>query len=200
MARVVIYLGLSSQLQHHENDVVFGVDRGAYFLAKHHQKMKIAYGDFDSVSVEELLQIKRYASEVIQTTSEKDFTDSEGVLAYCDNYQEIVFIGGLGGRKDHELINLALAYRDQRIVFIDDLNRIQSFTTGTYQIKKDSFHYLSLLPLTAGCLSLKGVKYPLNHREVNDQDLYLTSNEILHGYATLEIHHGKFLVIQSKDK
>lgn len=199
MGRVIVYLGKSESVYPLDGDII-GVDYGAFFCVEHQLSMNLAIGDFDSVNADQLDAISRNAKDVIRLSSHKNLTDSEAVLSYCQKYDEIVFIGGLGGRVDHELINISLMKRDHRIILINTLNHMRILEEGDHLIKKENYEYLSLFPLEASIISLYSVAYPLLHRKVTPDDLYLTSNEICADEALISVEKGTFMMILSRDK
>ena len=178
---------------------VFGVDFGAWFCLKNNIPMKAACGDFDSVNDSQREVVFSMDIPIHKPPKEKDLTDFDFALSLCNDYEEIFVFGALGGRRDHEYLNLALLIADKRITFINKQNRIRAIGKGKYIIKKDTFQYLSFIPLESSKITIDQVKYPLHERLVDENDRYLTSNEILKEEAQVFVHKGSFLMIQSKD-
>ena len=180
---------------------LIGVDRGALYLAKNNKEIDISIGDFDSVSEEEFLIIKNKSKKIIKLNSIKDDTDFEHALNYLkDKYDLFEIYGILGGRKDHDLLNIKLLYlSDLNFVCYDDKNKIYCLSSGTYKIKKDGYKYLSLMTFEEVSLSLDGTLYPMDNKIININDNYTTSNEIIDDYCVLKINKGKLLIIQCND-
>lgn len=178
---------------------VFGVDYGAWLCYEKNIPMKAACGDFDSVDQNQKNAVFSLDIPIHVLPEEKDMTDFEYCLSLLDDYDLIYVYGALGGRKDHEYLNVRFAMRDHRLVLMDDLNRIQSLKQGVHIIKKDTFKYLSFLSLEKSLISLTGVKYPLDKRRVDYYDAYLGSNEIIDQEAKVTVISGSLLMIQSKD-
>ena len=178
---------------------VFGVDYGAWLCFDQNINMKAACGDFDSVSESQKKAVFSLDIPIYVLPEEKDLTDFEYALSLCDDYDRILIFGGLGGRRDHEYLNVLFASKDERIVLLDEFNEIRKISKGEYTIKKDTFQYLSFIPLEASVISLEGVKYPLSKRDVALGDAYLSSNEILKETCTVIVDQGSFLMIQSND-
>lgn len=176
-----------------------GIDRGALQCVRQNIKMVMALGDFDSVSEEEFALIQNRCP-VERCNPIKDETDSELALMKASQlgYDEIILWGGLGGRVDHELVNLSLLVHRYDFTLMDERHRIRCLRQGIYRLKKN-YRYLSFVPLEDGMISLKGVAYPLRNREVKKTDIYLTSNEITEEEAEIEIHKGRFLCIECQD-
>lgn len=178
-----------------------GVDRGALQLARCGIRMVLAVGDFDSVEKEDLGLIRAYADEMHVLNPVKDDTDSEKALRMAaERYKYIEVYGGLGGRLDHTLINLKLAslFHD-RVTLYDDRNEVCVHTAGTYEYKAQEYRYFSLIPLETCTVTLEGMKYPLEDRQITVNDLYTTSNEITAASGVLHLKQGKAIVIRSRD-
>ena len=178
---------------------VFGVDYGAWLCVKDNITMKAACGDFDSVNKSQKQAVFSLDIPIYVLPKEKDLTDFEFALSLCNTYDQILVFGALGGRRDHEYLNVQFAMKDERIILCDQLNRIQKISPGIHIIKKDTFKYLSFIPLETSKISIKGVKYPLVKRDVLIGDAYLSSNEILDISSEVTVHQGSFLMIQSND-
>ncbi|MEH7308114.1 thiamine diphosphokinase, partial [Neobacillus drentensis] len=93
-----------------EDAIWVGVDRGVYHLIKRNITPTIAFGDFDSVSTEELLFIEGRVTELKKFKPEKDETDMELALnwALSQNPRIIRLFGATGGRLDHLFANVHL--------------------------------------------------------------------------------------------
>lgn len=189
--------------------VVIGVDRGALIAVEEGIELDIALGDFDSVSKNEKLKIKKYAGEILGFLSDKDDTDGELALLYVlDNIEaaNIYLYNWYGGRVDHfySLLMLVLQKRFlplvSKIKFIAENNYISYYLTGEHIVRKlKNMKYLSFILLSSvERLTLNGVKYPL--REVNfDSSRALISNEFLNEKASFSFEKGIVAVIQSRD-
>lgn len=181
-------------------DVYVGVDKGALACIKQNIQMDMAIGDFDSVSDLEKEQIKANTKEFIVLPKRKDQSDSEAALDYwVDRASQIVLLGGLGGRLDHQYVNLELMKRYPMIELADANNHLM-IVDATRLINKKGFKYVSLFALEDSIISMSDVQYPLNHQVLHPDDLFALSNELLYDQALLTIHQGKLLVIQSKDQ
>jgi thiamine pyrophosphokinase len=202
MPSAVIVLKLAKSIPAGNQDYI-GVDKGTLLLMAKGLPCRLAIGDFDSVTEEELIKIKAYAQEVVQLNPVKDDTDSEAALreAKKRGYTKIIFAGALGGRSDHALINLRLAEQNPGLVILQDAqNRIEAFCKGSYEIKKENNAYFSFFTEDTAEISLEGFKYPLQHRMITNKDLYTVSNELLVDKGTLTVHQGIVLMIAANDE
>ncbi len=198
----IIALKLTSQIQYNPEYDYIGVDKGALTLAKQKIKMVEAIGDFDSVEQSDIDVIREYAKNVEILNPIKDDSDSEHAIkkAICLGYKKIIVYGGLGGRLDHEIVNIRLceAYPNQ-ITFVDEYNKLMAFTVGEYEFYKE-YQYISVFSCEESVISWINTKYLLDHKTLEISDLLGLSNEIEKEPAKLIVHKGKVLVIESNDK
>lgn len=200
MSGVILIAGMAKKPYLKAGYDVIGVDHGAFVCLQHGVNMSVAIGDFDSVSTEEYEKLSKNC-ELLKLAAHKNESDTEVAISYAlkHGYDSIIVYGGLGGRLDHEMANINLMmHRNLPIILMDDHNRMQVLQEGSYQIKKE-YTYLSFLPIEDSCISEEGVAYPLDHQQLNKQDIYGISNEIIDTSATITIHNGKMLMIESND-
>ena len=201
MSDCILVLGQAGVLPETDCDLV-GADRGALTAVKQGKRLRLAIGDFDSVSEEERKLIEEMSDEVIRLNPVKDESDSQAALEEImkRGYERVLVIGAFGGRLDHEAVNLRLARRyPGRVVLQNENNRITVLGAGQHKIVKNGYRYLSVLPLTDCRITLSGMKYPLEGREMTPDDLYGLSNEITDETGLITIGCGLVMVIQSDD-
>lgn len=197
MVRALLVASMAQQLPKVRFDFLVGIDRGALVCAQKGLMMDLAVGDFDSVTKEELDLIRLHSKEVAILNSVKDVTDSQAALAYVEEFDEVILCGGLGGRIDHQLINVGLVKKDLRLSLWDE-NHLIYAVDGEKTIKKAGYRYLSLFACEPSTVDLTNVKYPLSNQSIDENDLYLISNEIVDEEAFIRVK-GKVLIIQSND-
>lgn len=188
-------------------DFVIGVDRAAHWLIFHGKIPNVAIGDFDSVTREELKGIQKNVSDVKQYPPEKDFTDTELAVDYAltQKPKEIVIYGGVGTRIDHTLANIGLLERcwnaGVSAAIVNETNEIRLYGRGrTILDKRGEYRYVSVLPISESVtISLIGLKYPLKRKTIKFGMTLGVSNEFASKQATITIHRGKALIIQSRD-
>lgn len=181
---------------------ILGVDRGALYLVQKGIKMKAAMGDFDSVSDEEREMIFNSVSEIYTFNAIKDDTDLEAAIHYGERngYDKLIVYGALGGRQDHNFVNIRLLSLCKVDVELrDEKHCLKVYRTGSYEIDKDGFKYLSLFALKDTKLSISGVFYPLDGVVLKTTDIYAISNEILEEKAILRIFDGELLIMKTND-
>jgi len=193
------------------NDAIWvGVDRGVYHLLKRNISPSIAFGDFDSVSSDELIYIEDRVTELKKYKPEKDETDMELALNWALNQHPstIRLFGATGGRLDHLFANVHLLLtpfqekNEVDICIIDRNNIVFIRGAGSYKIEKmDSKKYISFVPVTLNIrnLTLEGFKFPLKNRHISIGSTLCISNELIDDYGTFSFSEGILIVIRSHD-
>ncbi|WP_079508392.1 thiamine diphosphokinase [Mesobacillus jeotgali] len=196
---------------HDGNEVVWvGIDRGVFYLLESGVKPAAAFGDFDSVSHEEMVQIEKAVADLKKFRPEKDETDMELALnwALCQNPASIAIFGATGGRLDHLTANIQLLVKPLQensavhIEIIDTQNILYVKKPGSYTAEpNDEFKYISFLPITPAVsgLSLENFKYPLNDCHIPIGSTLCISNELIRGHGTFSFSEGILLVVRSRD-
>jgi len=164
----------------------------------------VAVGDFDTLGE---CGFSR-DTEVIRLPAEKDVSDTQAAvdIALGRGADEIVIIGGLDGRLDHTMANLgivsSLTKKGIAAVITDGKNRVRYLENSSALIPKGNFRYLSLVCLgkKARGVSIKGVKYPLEHATLSsDMPSLSISNEIVDNLALVSVKRGQMYIIESND-
>jgi thiamine pyrophosphokinase len=180
-----------------------GVDRGAYLLATLKQTMIVAVGDFDSVATSDMTLIERWSKKTMRLNPHKNETDTEVALTYAlqQGFNDVLIVGGLGGRFDHSFANvmLLLRHHQEGCVLQDTHQRIQVLTPGVYDIQKYHFKYLSFFTLQAAVFSASGVKYPFVQKKLLLGDIDAISNEIIDKQARIVVQEGLIVMMQTRD-
>lgn len=159
----------------------------------------VVVGDFDSA---------RFAvpksAEVVRVKPEKDDTDTAlaAQIAVERGYNELRFFCAFGGRVSHSLANIQMLrsldrqnirgalFGESSVMF---LLREKSVTLPRFD------GYLSVLALSdAATVSEKGVKYPIDRRELSNDFPLGVSNEIVDDLAEITVHSGLCAVILDK--
>ena len=155
-------------------------------------------GDFDSLFDGKADRTMPENVEIYQSPCEKDETDTMlaceiAVEAGCE---EILIIGGTGGRADHGWSNILylenLDKRGIRALLTDGENRIQVRHDCTVTLP-DRKGYFSVFALDTCTVTLTGCKYPLTDAKLERAMPYAVSNEVagdeacirLTGYAVI---------------
>lgn len=180
-----------------------GVDYGAYVLASLKRRMVLAIGDFDSVKAKQFALVERYSDRIERLQEDKNVTDTEQAMTWAlkNGYTAIDLYGAIGGREDHFLANLALLlrFRNPHIHIKNIKHDIAVFPVGTYRIERRHFRYLSFFAMEPSGFSVTGVRFPVQQRPLALGDTYAISNHIEGEQATLVVHRGMLLGIQSDE-
>ncbi len=158
-------------------------------------------GDFDSLSGSAPSDIATVTVPV-----EKDDTDTglcirAAVERGCD---DILIIGGLGGRFDHALANIQLmaaaAEHVARIAMKDRGNYVTILKDGKLRLPKKGDAHLSILSLSDVSLGVcaQGVKYPLFDYAMTRTFPLGVSNEFEESHAQISVKKGTLLIALSE--
>lgn len=167
------------------------------------EKTDILLGDFDSFTETPPKDI-----EVITVPAKKDFTDTQLAVrtALERGADDVVIIGGLSGRLDHTLSNMALlsalSKAQVHAVITDGFNRISYLNSTSTLIARSHFKYLSLIAISERLrgVSIDGCEYPLKNATLTRENQYAVSNEIVSNCALISVRKGECFVIESMDK
>ena len=164
-------------------------------------------GDFDSFPGGEPEKTVPRSVEILRVPAEKDATDTQLAvsLALEKGAEEIVLIGGLSGRLDHTLSNLAilenLAGSGIHASMTDGQSRARFIRSTSYLIARSQYRYLSLIAVdeTVKGVSLEGCKYPLKNAKLSRGFQYAVSNELTGNCALISVKKGGIFIIESRD-
>ncbi len=202
MKKCYIVSGFNPIIKDKYDGFLVGVDKGCLYLALRNIEMDVGIGDFDSVADDELETIKMHCKKLVKLNPIKDDTDMEHALKYVEElgYKEIEVYGCLGGRQDHNLLNIKLLYLSGLdITLFDEKNKMFCLDEGKHIVYKNEYKYLSLFVFEKANVKLEECYYNLDNIDLDINDNYTTSNEILDKFCTLTINKGRVLIIQSKD-
>ncbi|MBE6668809.1 MAG: thiamine diphosphokinase [Ruminococcaceae bacterium] len=206
--RAFIYTGgsIDASMIHRSpknNDIAIAADSGYNNAVKLGVRPDIAVGDFDSFSD------KKIPSDIERITvpSEKDFTDTMLAVntALERGAREIIIIGGLDGRLDHTLSNLAILERlsQQHIcaTIEDGKNRVRYIESTSTLVARSKYKYLSLIAADKKIkgVCIEGCKYPLDNAVLKKDHQYAVSNEISGNVALISVKKGGLYIIESSD-
>lgn len=193
-----------------EKSIWVGVDRGVFNLIEKKIIPTIAFGDFDSVSDEEMVEIEKNVLNLKKYKPEKDETDLELAVSWAlmQKPSKIQIFGATGGRLDHFLANVQLLIKPVMdgdltdILLVDQKNIVFVKSPGCYKIKNDiKKKYISFVPVTFDVknITLNGFKYPLNNCHISLGSTLCISNELIGGYGTFSFTEGILIVVRSRD-
>lgn len=168
--------------------------------ARHMKKLGIypleIWGDLDSVS-DTILEEYRQKNVVIRKFSkDKDFTDGELILNYISEmkYDKIVVIGGLGGRRDHELSNINLLFLFDNLFFVSEKEEIFAIK-NKMKLKNIKGKTVSFIPFTEKItnLNLTGFKFPLKNYLLKQGSSICMSNIVIENECEISFEMGRLV-------
>ena len=191
--------------EHPKADELTVAADGGYKNAKRlGDSVQILVGDLDSLDRSAIDD----KVKVVTVPAEKDFTDTKlaADTAIREGATELIIIGGLSGRLDHTLANLALlkelTLAGIYTVITDGKNRVRYIDSTSTLIAKSGYKYLSLIidsDKVKG-VDVEGCKYPLKNATLTPNDQTLTiSNEIIGNCALVAVRRGGLYIIESAD-
>lgn len=184
------------------DDLCIAADQGYKTSKLLGERIDIAVGDFDSYS-DKLPE----GIEIITVPAEKDFTDTQMALkvALARGADDIVFVGGLGGRLDHTLSNISLLAELWKLrvhaVMTDGVSRIRYLDSSSTLIARSHFKYLSIIAVSEKLrgVSVEGCKYSLDNATLLRANQYAVSNEIEGNCTIISVRKGACYIIESRD-
>lgn len=142
----------------------------------------------------------------ITLPAEKDMTDLQAAAeqALSLGCRELLLCGCTGGRLDHTASNLVLlewiARRGGRALLLDPDNEVRFLAGGRLLLEnRPPYRYLSVIPLDEMVenVTLRQVKYPLEHAVLTRGDTLSVSNEPRGGVQEIITGSGRALLIRS---
>lgn len=185
-----------------KDDLTVAADSGYQNAVRLGVTPDIAVGDFDSLAAE-----LPHSVEKLQVPAEKDFTDSQLAvdIAMKKGATEMVLVGGLDGRLDHTLSNLAILenlwHEGIRAVITDGQRRVRYIESTSELIPNLGYRYLSVIAADKKVkgVCIDGCKYPLKNATLNRDYQYAVSNEIGKNCALISVKRGGIFIIESCD-
>ena len=186
------------------DDLTVAADSGYHNALSLGDRAQILVGDFDSIDKEREIDEK---VEILTVPAEKDFTDTQLAVetAIKRGARDIVIIGGLSGRLDHTLSNLAilreLSEAHIYALITDGKNRVRYIRSTSTLISRSGYKYLSLIADDEKVkgVSVEGCKYPLDNATLTNRYQYAVSNEITGNCALVSVKKGGLYIVESAE-
>ena len=187
-----------------KDDLVIAADSGYLNAERLGFKTDVLVGDFDSLGKENVPE----GVKTVELPAEKDFTDTQVAIdiAIESGAKQIIIIGGLDGRLDHTLSNMAilreLFEKGIYSYITDGKNRVRYINSTSAIIARSSFKYLSLIvdDKVAKGVDIEGCKYPLENARISRDRQFAVSNEIVGNCALVSVKKGGLFIIESDTK
>lgn len=203
---------LKEQLDGNSYSFIIGVDKGLEALKEINIDPNLMVGDFDSADESAVTYFRSRQIEEIKLNPVKDDTDME--FAIRESIRRfpgdgICIIGGTGTRLDHtmanvELLKIGLVADPVTIIELLDIhNRITLLNKGEHFVVKSEQYgrYISLLCYTNEVknLSLGGMKYNLDKKDIQKGTSLCISNEIVDEVAKISFDEGMMILVEAMD-
>ena len=185
-------------------DILIACDGGGTWLHRHGYQPQILMGDLDSIDTSALAALEGSGCLIERYPVAKDETDGELALLKAASLgaTDIILIGALGGRIDHELANIWLLAMPQlqgiSVTIFDGVSFLR-LTCDTMTLSGAAGDTVSLIPMGGQVLGIttSGLAYPLR-----DEPLFLgpargVSNVMLADTAQISLKEGRLLVIHT---
>ena len=175
-----------------KNALVIAADAGADRLLKFNIVPDWVIGDLDSVSDKTITKLEEW------TITNKDIqkTDLEKAVEYAfeKGVKEVVIVGWDGGRIDHTLAALGLAF-NPKIKLIDDEFTVHC-VNGEKSIEGEESTLFSLIAMPEARVSVTGARWNLDHEKLNMGGRGIHNEIGPSGKVTIECHSGNLLLIE----
>lgn len=188
-----------------EDDCFIAADGGLRLAERLHVTPHLLVADFDSFP-EENVRLDASA-EVIKLPVEKDWTDTmaAAMLGLEKGYTEFLILGGIGGRLDHTIANMAvllyLLKHGAVCWMADERNRLRLYLPGQYTIPVSKGFKFSLFPYgdKVEGITVKNAQYPLENACLTSDVPLGVSNEFLEKPVEISFNDGILMFFLAKD-
>ena len=186
------------------DDIIIAADSGYNNAKAMGITPHLLVGDFDSLGKSNIPS----GIKTVELPEEKDVTDTHvAVDAAIENgASQIVIIGGLDGRLDHTLSNLAILEAMSELgvhaVITNGHNRARYIRSTSALLARSGFKYVSLIAAddVVKGVTLEGFKYPLTNAKLSRKFQYAVSNEIVGNCALVSVKRGGVWIVESIDR
>lgn len=214
MRRCVIITGFitgnpKKLLRIKKSDFIICADKGYEYAKASKIKPNLLIGDFDSLNIDlpDDISIEHYPSE-------KNDTDTMLCLKYAldRDFDEIILIGGIGGRIDHTIANIqAMAYTldnwkgndryQKRISIIDDKNWLILLKNNAISLTGHEGQLLSIASFTneSKKVTTSGLHWNLREATLTNTFPLGVSNYFEGSKVSISVGDGTLLIILSQD-
>ncbi len=183
--------------QKEEDELLIGVDKGAFHALEKGLCLDVAVGDFDSVTAEEFEHIKEKTPVVKVFAEAKAKTDTDIAIeeAFRRKAASVTVYGGIGRRLDHTYGNFLFLRRGD-VTFVTDNQLMRILTPGEHRIVHD-YDFISFFAVErVQGLDLEDFAYELKNYDLAVDDPLCISNE---GQGVVRFRSGLLLMIAAND-
>ncbi len=185
-------------LPEYQDDLILCADGGYRHAKRLGITPELIIGDLDS-------GIDQYPDGIVSRIypSEKDATDTNLCLDYAieQGCNEVVILGGLGGRLDHEFSHYALMLyglkRGVRVILVNGCNEIR-MEDKPFSLKPDEKKYISFFPFGGKVenFTVRGLKYETDNMTLFCDRAQASSNQFDGGeMAEISFQEGGIVLV-----
>ena len=171
--------------------LVIGADGGGERLLTAGIEPDVVVGDLDSLSA---VAQKQFSDRLVRDSA-PDSSDLEKAVAWArtEGADDIVVIGWSGGRLDHTLAALALAFEG---VQLHDDRFLVTAVAGSAEITAQPGTLFSLMALPEAVVSVGGARWNLEQEPLTMGARGMHNEVATGGRVQVECHTGKLLLLE----
>ena len=171
--------------------LVIGADGGGERLLAAGIEPDVVVGDLDSLSA---VAQKQFSDRLVRNSA-PDSSDLEKAVAWArtEGADDIVVIGWSGGRLDHTLAALALAFEG---VQLHDDRFLITAVAGSAEITAQPGTLFSLMALPEAVVSVGGARWNLEQEPLTMGARGMHNEVAAGGRVQVECHTGKLLLLE----
>ena len=171
--------------------LVIGADGGGERLLAAGIEPDVVVGDLDSLSA---VAQKQFSDRLVRDSA-PDSSDLEKAVAWArtEGADDIVVIGWSGGRLDHTLAALALAFEG---VQLHDDRFLVTAVAGSAEITAQPGTLFSLMALPEAVVSVDGARWNLEQEPLTMGARGMHNEVAASGRVQVECHTGKLLLLE----
>ena len=171
--------------------LVIGADGGGERLLAAGIEPDVVVGDLDSLSA---VAQKQFSDRLVRDSA-PDSSDLEKAVAWArtEGADDIVVIGWSGGRLDHTLAALALAFEG---VQLHDDRFLVTAVAGSAEITAQPGTLFSLMALPEAVVSVGGARWNLEQEPLTMGARGMHNEVAAGGRVRIECHSGKLLLFE----
>ncbi len=190
-----------------DGDTLICADGGCQVALTQGLRIDHAIGDFDSLLEADLIRMQALGVAILRHPIHKNETDLELALQLAKSLDpaDIVVLGALGGRLDHEMANLMLLampeLKDTSVLIAGEGIEIHAIDarqqTATLHLRGHAGETVSLIPLGGDAQGIvtHGLYYPLHHEALLVGPARGMSNVMTEDQVKIDVAAGLLLCI-----
>lgn len=187
-------------------DLLVAADGGATWLVENGLRPHLLVGDLDSVALELVAELEATGTLVERHPTDKEASDAELAVerAFAAGADEVLLLGALGGRLDHELANLLLladpAWSGRRLRIVRDGTVARAVHGGSQlSLEAEPGALVTLVPVGGDAIGVRthGLRYPLAGETLTMGRSRGLSNEVVGVPTSVSLQRGTLLVVET---